>query len=1424
MQSLAGATLAIAVLAALGWMLGLRQLAGAWNHYIPISPSTTLAFLLLGAGLLSEARWDRPIRRVRRRWAAVTGGIPALLGALILMQYLTGFDSRVEWVLSRTEELAGGIPLGRMSPVTAATLVLQGSALLLLHVPFRRRQASLWAALCGLLVTVCGLTVLVGYAYGAPLLYGGTTIPVALPTAIGFLLLGSGITSLAVPRVPRLAPWSGRSTRGILVRAFLPAMLLFILVEGWISVNAEDLLNPALLHSLSVLAGCFLMVLLTGWTARRVGDTLDQAGEAVRTSEELFRCVFRNSAAGMVLVSPESRFLQVNESFCRMLGYGESELVGQSFQTITHPDDQGLGAHLLGQALSGETDTFHLEKRYLRKDGSVAWGLAVSTLIRDAQQRPLYFVTQVQDITDRKRAEAALRESRELLEAVLNSIPTRVFWKDRNSVYLGCNAPFARDAGFESPEDLVGKDDYVTSWRAQAELYRNDDRAVIEQGLVKSLYEEPQTTASGKQVFLLTSKLPLRDSYGAIVGVLGTYHDITDRRRAQEALRQSEETHRALVAGLPDIILRFDRDGRHLFVSDNAHEAFGLSSGQMIGKTGCELGLPEAHCRLWEAAIGTVFESRTQFETEFTIDRHQGPGIYNLRIVPEFDPAGSVRSVLAISRDITAHRRAEENYKNLFREMLDGFALHEIICDEAGRPVDYRFLAVNPSFENLTGLRATDIVGRTVREVLPGIEPKWIETYGDVALNGKSARFEDSAQSLGKHFEVRAFQPAAGQFACIFADVTEQRRAEQELRASERHSRMLARALQSANECVSITDLEDRILYVNAAFRQTYGYREDELIGQHITMVRSDRTPREIQDEIPLATRSGQWTGELWNRAKDGREFPIMLTTSVICDESGEAIGYVGIARDITGNRRSEEERARLQAQLHQVQKTESIGRLAGGIAHDFNNLLTVINGYSQLLLSRLTDRDPMRDTISAILGAGQRAAALTGQLLAFSRKQVLEPRRLDINRVVEGMRPMLERLVGEDIEVVVAATDESAIVSADPHQLEQVIMNLVVNARDAMPRGGKLVLETATVEWDHHYQRSHPEARVGRYARLAVSDTGMGLDPEVKSRIFEPFFTTKALGAGTGLGLSMVQGIVAQSGGYIEVYSELGRGSTFKIYLPAVHHAAADASVPPKGEALEVRGRETVLVVEDQADVRNYAASALKAYGYRVFAASNAREAVIVAEKEAIDLLLTDVVMPHVSGRALEQMLARIQPGINVLFMSGYTDNVIAHHGVLEEGANFIQKPFSPEELARKVRVVLQSQATATRQDCILVVDDDAEVRGFLRDVLMEAGYQVLEAADGTVALQTARTGQADLLLTDLVMPEKEGLDVIQTLRREMPGMGIIAISGAFHGEFLKTARLLGADIVLSKPLSPDLLLANVEDVLKSRRQAPLL
>jgi two-component system, cell cycle sensor histidine kinase and response regulator CckA len=400
------------------------------------------------------------------------------------------------------------------------------------------------------------------------------------------------------------------------------------------------------------------------------------------------------------------------------------------------------------------------------------------------------------------------------------------------------------------------------------------------------------------------------------------------------------------------------------------------------------------------------------------------------------------------------------------------------------------------------------------------------------------------------------------------------------------------------------------------------------------------------------------------------------------------------VVRDITERKRSGEERQKLEAQLQLAQKMEAVGRLAGGVAHDFNNLLSVILSYAGFATEALREGDPLRDDIEEIRRAGARAADLTRQLLAFSRRQVLEPKVLEPCRVVADMEKMLRRLIGEDVRLELVLPPESGLVKADPGQLEQVIMNLVVNARDAMPDGGTITIEVAQVELDEEYAARHIAVTPGSYMLLSISDTGCGMDETTRQRLFEPFFTTKEKGKGTGLGLSTVYGIVKQSGGNIWAYSEPGQGTVFKVYLPRVKEDSS-AAVTRRTQECPAIGTETIVVVEDDDAVRNLTVRILRAAGFKVLTAANGGEALRACEQHPgeIHLLLTDVVMPQMSGRQLAERLVKVRPGLRVLYMSGYTDDAIVHHGVLEPGTKFVSKPFTSAELTRKVREALAAE-----------------------------------------------------------------------------------------------------------------------------------
>jgi PAS domain S-box-containing protein len=560
----------------------------------------------------------------------------------------------------------------------------------------------------------------------------------------------------------------------------------------------------------------------------------------------------------------------------------------------------------------------------------------------------------------------------------------------------------------------------------------------------------------------------------------------------------------------------------------------------------------------------------------------------------------------------------------------------------------------------------------------------------------RTAEIENLNEGLESHVGQRTHQLAAAN-ENLQIEVSERKSAETEL-AKQRA--FLRQVIDLNPNFIFAKDREGRFTLVNDALAEAFGKRVEDLIGK----CDADLSPNQEEldrfrtDDLEVMdTLQEKFISEetLTNHAGEIRW--LQTVKRPILADDGTANQILGIATDITARKKAEDALSKSEEQLRQSQKMEAVGKLAGGVAHDFNNLLTAIVGHSEMVLRRLTPDDPVFRKVEQIKTAGDRAAALTRQLLAFSRKQILQPEIIDLNNIVAEMSKMLQRLIGEDIDLMMGLAANAGKVKADPYQIGQVLMNLSVNARDAMPQGGKLTIETSNVYLSNEFAGSHLAVSAGQYVMLAVSDTGVGMDAETKGRIFEPFYTTKEVGKGTGLGLSTVYGIVQQSGGTIWVYSEVGRGTTFKIYLPYVGDNAE--IVQAKVEKPELaKGTETILLVEDEEVVRDMAHEILLETGYEVLVARDGKEALKLAEQfpGEIQLMLTDVVMPIMSGRQLTELLTPKRPAMKVLYMSGYTDDAIVHHGVLGQGTLFIGKPFSPDVLSRKIREILDGVVTS--------------------------------------------------------------------------------------------------------------------------------
>ncbi len=632
-----------------------------------------------------------------------------------------------------------------------------------------------------------------------------------------------------------------------------------------------------------------------------------------------------------------------------------------------------------------------------------------------------------------------------------------------------------------------------------------------------------------------------------------------------------------------------------------------------------------------------------------------------------------------------------------------------------------------------------------------------------------------------------------------------------ELQRNEQMLREHADLLDLAQDGILATDHDGVIRYWNRGAERMYGWTSEEAICRDATDLIPTILPEPTEAIRAKLLTDGFWHGEQKQTTRDGSQLAVMSRWALRRGVDGSPTTILEINTDVTERRLVEE-------RLRHTQKMESVGLLAGGVAHDFNNLLTVINGYAEMLTAEVMPDSSFHDGLAEIRAAGERAAGLTQQLLAFSRKQLIQPSVVNLNDIVTDVQKMLRRLIGEDIALVTNLSPTLANTLADAGQLQQIIVNLAVNARDAMAGGGTLIFETADVLFDESYKESHPEVQVGASVMLAVTDSGTGMTPEVQDHLFEPFFTTKPKGSGTGLGLATVYGMVKQSGGWIWVYSEPGNGTTFKIYFPRTEAPRAELKVVPRNDPA---GNETVLIVEDQAEVRSLAAAALRLFGYTVLDAANGDEALAVCESfgGVIHLLLTDVIMPGMSGRELADLMVVRRPNMKTLFVSGYTEAAISHRGVLDGNVAYLQKPFTPRSLGTKVREVLgPREVTPT----IMIIDDDPAVRRILSSILTGAGFAVIEAENGRQALARLPTEcTVDIVVSDLVMPEQEGLETILLLRKRYPAIGIIAISGAFGGGFLDTAVKFGAHAALPKPIDAARLLEAVKGALQIAHSA---
>jgi PAS domain S-box-containing protein len=766
-----------------------------------------------------------------------------------------------------------------------------------------------------------------------------------------------------------------------------------------------------------------------------------------------------------------------------------------------------------------------------------------------------------------------------------------------------------------------------------------------------------------------------------------------------------------IADAMPHMVWLAGPDGGTTYHNRRILEYAGLTAGITLG-TGWERlvhpdDVPVARAT-WLHCVG----AGEPFEAEYRLRRHDGAyRRFLARANPQRDGRGGVVRWVGTSTDVEDLKRAQAEAAGR-RAGLETESLLEAVVESSedaviAKSLDGTITGWNPAAERMFGYSAAEAIGRSIDMLVP---PEHLGEMrdglarvarGEGVEHRETVRVRKDGSRVGVSLSVSPVHDADGRVVGAASKAPWRVGPEEVVGVvgishdtTERDALLARLQLQFGRmplACVQF-DADLRVTDWNPAADRIFGFPRDEVLGMGPPYEKI--VPMTFWAEAePLLARikAGDMAAHSVNQnlTKDGRTITCEWFNTPLLDEGGRFTGLLCLAQDLTA-------RLLLEEQFRQAQKMDAFGQLAGGVAHDFNNLLTIINGYSDIVLDSLPPGDPNRELLAEVHKAGERSAGLTRQLLAFSRQQVLALRVLDLNVVVGDTASMLRRVIGEDVKLSTTTANGLWPVKADPGQVEQILLNLAVNARDAMPTGGKLTIETCNVELDETYLASHPDARAGSHVLLAVSDTGCGMSAAVRAKIFEPFFTTKGPGKGTGLGLATVYGIVKQSGGHVGVYSEVGVGTTFKVYLPRTEQGAGE-SRSPSGLRTPPRGTETVLVVEDDAAVRGLTRHILQLAGYAVLEAAGGDEALLVATGHTgrIHLLVTDVVMPGLGGRAAAERLAERRPGLRVLFVSGYTDDAVVRHGVLHDKVNFLQKPFTPAALAWKVREVLDQPST---------------------------------------------------------------------------------------------------------------------------------
>lgn len=1009
-----------------------------------------------------------------------------------------------------------------------------------------------------------------------------------------------------------------------------------------------------------------------------------QAEGALRQSEEQFRAAFENSSIGMCQAEPATgRFLRVNRRFCEMAGYDEAELLGQPFTNITHPEDRASNLEPFVLLSQGKIPEFRVEKRFVRKDGGLWWGDVSVNMMRGQDGTPLRMVAVVQDITERKRAEEELRESDQRLSLALgaagmgiwvrNLLDNHVYWSPEIYRIFGIKH---FDGALEDFYRLVSPEDVA---RVQQTVNRAIDEHKPFEMEFRILHPDGQTrwiNGRGRANY---------DDTGRPMRMLGVVMDITERKQAEQTLRLQSA---ALEAAANGIVIT-DRKGIIQWANPAFARITGYAGDEILGQSPSVLKSgrhDKAFYRhMWETILaGKVWQGEL-------INRRKDGSLYpeEMTITPVADEHGEIGHFIAIKQDVTERVAAEEELHesrkrlaSVIETAMDGI----ITIDEAQRIVMF-----NAAAEEMFRCSAVDAIGQFIDRFIPEryrtAHADQVRAFGRSEVGQHkmgSARIIYGLRADGEEFPMEASiskSEIGGRilYTVIHRDVTESLRANEKLIEQ-------AALLDQSHEAIVVRDLEGRIRYWSRGAEGLYGWTAEEAIGRRAQDLQYQNDAQSLAEATRITSEKGEWTGELHHLTKDGHEVIVEGHWTLVRDGRGEPKNILAINTDIT-------EKKKFEANWLRAQRLESIGTLASGIAHDLNNLLSPIMMGTQMLQLKLADEQSQR-LLNIMQANAQRGAEMTKQLLSFARglggqRVALQPKHLirEIVRIVEETFP-------KSIRIELSLAEGLWTINGDATQLHQMLLNLCVNARDAMPGGGTLTITAENESLDELYAQMLKGANPGQFVALSIADTGAGIPPENLDRIFDPFFTTKDPGQGTGLGLASVQGIVASHGGFIIVDSTLGRGSKFKIYLPALG-AEAEPPVLVSGEPVSAGRGELILVVDDESPIREMTRTALESFGYRVLSADNGATALseFAAHKEEVRLVITDLMMPVMDGIATIRALRKLNPGLRIIAMSGLVDPAkLADLRDLQVEC-LLPKPFGAEALAKLLEKSLREE-----------------------------------------------------------------------------------------------------------------------------------